>query len=130
MQNLTVQQRLLIAFALVLLILLVPISVAYTGLDAIEQQLAQYETLHEAQHEAQPNDSAQANTARQSLPSAGSAGSAGLASSPLESIEQIKRFVLFSAIMASVLAVLLALITSRALSAALTPPADAPRHPR
>ncbi|MBK1617673.1 hypothetical protein CKO42_04240 [Lamprobacter modestohalophilus] len=133
MQNLTVQQRLLIAFALVLLILLVPISVAYTGLDAIEQQLAQYETLHEAQHEAQPNDSAQSNTARQSLPSAvsaGSAGLAGLASSPLESIEQIKRFVLFSAIMASVLAVLLALITSRALSAALTPPADAPRHPR
>lgn len=40
MQNLTVQQRLLIAFALVLLILLVPISVAYTGLDAIERQLA------------------------------------------------------------------------------------------
>jgi hypothetical protein len=151
MQNLTVQQRLLIAFALLLLILLVPIGVAYTGLDTIERQLVQYQPRHDAQHEAQPNDSAQSNPARQSQPpavaagpegsprptgpagpigSAAPTGPAGLASAPLESIQQIKRFVLFSAIMASVLALLFALTTSRTLSAAFTPPADAPRHPQ
>ncbi|MBK5940092.1 hypothetical protein [Halochromatium roseum] len=103
MQNLTVQQRLLIAFGLVVVTLLVPIGVAYTGIEAIEQRLGQLE--------ADPGALAQSGavSGSQSLP-------ADL--SLRETARRVKLLVMMSTIMALVLAVLLALITSRALSAA------------
>ncbi|MEA3643104.1 MAG: hypothetical protein VBE63_24650 [Lamprobacter sp.] len=104
MQSLTVQQRLLIAFGLVVIILLVPIGVAYTGIETIEQRLGQFE--------ADPGALAQSGSGSHYLP-------ADL--SLQETAQRFKLLVLMSSIMALVLAVLLALITSRALSAAFKP---------
>ncbi|MBK1621547.1 hypothetical protein CKO42_24670 [Lamprobacter modestohalophilus] len=109
MQNLTVRQRLLIAFGLVVIILLVPIGVAYTGIEAIEQRLVQFEI--------DPGTLAQSGSGSRSLPTD---------LSVQETAKRVKLLVTMSSIMALVLAVLLALITSRALSAAFKPTADDP----
>lgn len=101
MRNLTVQQRLLIAFGLMLLILLVPIGVAYTGIDAIEQRLGQLD--------ADPGTLVQSGAGSRYLPSD---------LSLQETAKRVKLLVTISALMALVPAVLLALVTSRALSTA------------
>ena len=101
-RNLPVRQRLLTAFALVVLVLLVPVFIAYTGIDTLETRISR-------------ND---ADLASMASPGSGSRYlPADL--SPSETAKRVKTLVLVTSIMAVVLAILIALATTRVLTAAL-----------